>query len=246
MQEMSPRAFAVFEFEIMEPLLTQLILLIDSMTAAPLTRREIRDANVNGAGVYQLSYTGKPVYVGKADSEEGLALRLARHVEHLRDRHNLQPDDVAFKAVHVPTFTAMDLESRLIKHYDTAWNGSGFGNNDPGRVRDRTVLKEDHFDLQFPIDIDREGIYLEAGDYSAQQALTLLRAQLPYVLRFKLARSVYEAARVTITAPTSVRGIVSAIVASLPKGWQAWKLPGRIILYDENNDYDFGELIARS
>lgn len=56
-------------------------------------------------------------------------------------------------------FTAMDLEQQLIKHYrekdiSLAWNMSGFGANDPGRERDTTTLKNGHFDLLYPIDID--------------------------------------------------------------------------------------------
>src|SRR4051812_27375677 len=98
-------------------------------------------------GVYQLSLDGVVVYIGKTDADAGLKNRLTRHSYSIQQRSNLDPSHVTFKAVRVYVFTAMDLETQLIRHYGGAsWNSSGFGSNDPGRNRDHTKLKHDGFD----------------------------------------------------------------------------------------------------
>ncbi len=86
--------------------------------------------------------------------------RLDRHAHTIQHRSNLNPSEVSFKAVRVFRFTAIDLETQLIRHYGTiapvTWNFSGFGSNDPGRERDTTNLRPEGFDANYPIDIDRQ------------------------------------------------------------------------------------------
>ena len=84
-------------------------------------------------------------------------------------------------------FTAVDLETDLIKHYGgvkgLAWNGSGFGSNDPGRERDTTNNKPENFDYQYPIDIDRRLAIKIPEAALAVEILQKLRNAVPYTIR---------------------------------------------------------------
>ena len=148
-----------FEFDLPVALLTNLVSVFSKMDGTPLLSTNIT-VIPEAQGVYQLSYQGSLAYIGKTDAEAGLRRRLDRHARTIQHRRNLDPSEVTFKAIRVFVFTAMDLESQLIKHYNAVatvpWNNSGFGSNDPGRERDTTNLKPDGFDAQFPVDIDRE------------------------------------------------------------------------------------------
>jgi hypothetical protein len=166
---------------------------------------------------------------------------------------------VSFKAVRIYVFTAMDLETHLIAHYDgpakVKWNGSGFGSNDPGRQRDTTTYREDHFDAIFPIDIDRTlDISLPHSD-TAANIFTILKNTLPYVFRYegRTARSRQphpdlENTTVSTVAvsPLTARRVLEVVVPQLPTGWQATLLPSHIILYKENRVYPQGTVISRS
>ena len=47
--------------------------------------------------------------------------------------------------------------------------------------------------------------------------------------------------------PYTMRRLMSEIVRQMPSGWQATRLPGRVIMYKEHeDDYPGGEVIARS
>src|ERR1041385_6312831 len=128
-----------FEFDLPEALLAKLIEIFAGLNSAPLTAESIEPIP-EAQGVYQLFLDGKLVYIGKTDAEAGLKKRLIRHSEKILHRTNLDPAKVSFKAVRIYVFTAVDLESQLIKHYNVIsaveWNASGFGANDPGRRRD--------------------------------------------------------------------------------------------------------------
>jgi hypothetical protein len=247
-----------FEFDLPGALLTHLVDVLDGMEAASLTLASL--AGIPEAqGVYQLFLDGDLVYIGKTDAEAGLRRRLERHQWKIQHRSNLDPALVTFKAVRVYVFTAIDLETQLIGHYGggaaVQWNGSGFGANDPGRRRDKTNYKADHFDVRYPIDIDRVLPNPLPPSGSAAAILAALKTALPYVLRYenaganpRQAHPELEAARVTLPAgvPLTTRGVISAVVGQLPPGWQATKLPGLVILYKENEAYPFGSVIARS
>ncbi len=150
----------------------------------------------------------------------------------------------------------MDLETALIAYYRTSqqpptWNGSGFGNNDPGRERDTTAVRADGFDGVFPINIDGEILVDWGSEASALHVLTVLNASVPYRVRHQRtleARAHLQAALVKrLTQPTTARSVIEAVCAALPAGWQGTRLAGRIILYREiKNDYPSAEVIARS
>jgi hypothetical protein len=244
--------FVEFEFDLSDALLARLVEIFDSLPGAPLAPAGV-DELPEAQGVYQLLLGDQVVYIGKTDAEAGLRNRLGRHARSIQHRTNLDTANVTFKAVRVFVFTAMDLETQLIRHYGSpAWNFSGFGSNDPGRNRDKTKLKPEGFDATYPIDIDRP-LDMEFPEGStAAQIVTRLKSELPYTLRFELregSRRIhpdFEAAQVTLpAAPRTVRTLVEAVIQALPAGWQATALPSRVIIYREATDYLYGNVIAR-
>jgi hypothetical protein len=244
--------FRVLEFNLHDALVIELTSLFEQMSPA-----ELNNGNANavqdGQGVYQLFYRGELVYVGKTDNEAGLRKRLLRHCGKVRSRLNLDPSEVHFKAVRIYVFTAMDLETALIKHYKRAkkalaWNQSGFGSNDPGRKRDHSELKKGHFDALYPIDLDLEISLEDETDMSAASLLTLLKDKLAYTVRFQgvTARSKRPhpelvSSKVSIDERrTSVRSILLKISTALGKSWQVTALPGHVIIYRERRAYEHG------
>ena len=246
--------FRQFEFALTEALIAQLIQCLDGMEQAPLTP-SVTNEIPNGQGVYQLFLDGVLVYIGKTDNEAGLQKRLLRHANLVGSREKIANGRVTFKAVQVLVFSAMELEAMLIKHYSCdgkvpAWNNSGFGSNDPGRNRDTTAYKEDHFNILYPINLDRiVSVQLKAG-ITVQDALKALKAELPFLLRFQGLREKKSEIATTILSKDilglSVQNTIAELLQLLPSGWQATHLPGYIIIYKENREYIHGEVIARS
>lgn len=252
----SPQGFRSFEFDLPSALLEQLIGILDEMERASL-EPATTGAIPNAQGVYQLFHGEKLVYIGKTDAEAGLPQRLSRHAWAIQSRHNLDVSEMSFKAVEVLVFSAMDLESALIKHYKKekrtpAWNGSGFGNNDPGRKRDGTTLKSDGFDATYPINIDLLFDLPSVSEtVNAFEALATVMPCVPYKVRHEKTPAAVEelkGAKLKMPGgPITLRLIIQSICASLQPGWQATKLPGRVIMYrEEQDDYPGGEIIARS
>jgi len=244
-----------FEFNLPEALLARLIDVLDNMEGAALAH-DYLGSIPEAQGIYQLFLDGELVYIGKTDAEAGLRKRLERHTSKIQHRSNLDPIRVSFKAVRIYVFTAMDLESQLIQHYGgQSWNGSGFGSNDPGRERDTTTYKDDHFDSLYPIDTNRSlNLYLP-DSVSAVDALAVLKGGLPYVLRFQSAsprsrrpHPDLDNTIVSFAAPAKItaRNLIETVVAQLPPGWQATQLPSHIILYKEDRTYPHGSVIAKS
>jgi len=252
-----PLGYREFEFDLPEALLARLFDTFEPMERGPLTPEAVSQIPEE-QGVYQLFHKGTLVYIGKTDAEAGLRQRLGRHAWTIQHRMNLDTADVNFKAIRVFVFTAIDLETQLIKKYQAqakvAWNFSGFGSNDPGRERDTTNAKPDGFDAQFPVDLDRAVETELPSSASAFNVLVALRKWLPYTLRFeplkrgsRKAHPDLDAATVTLPpAPSTTRQLLTQIVQSLPAGWQCTLLPGRVILYKESRDYQFGQVIATS
>lgn len=250
--------FVEFEFDLPDALLASLIKICDGMSAASLTPQNVITIP-EAQGVYQLLHNGKIVYIGKTDADAGLRRRLERHAWTIQHRLNLAPADVTFKAVRIFVFTAIDLEAQLIRHYSNVapllWNNSGFGSNDPGRNRDDTDLRPTGFDAKYPIDLDHDVHFSVETGTSASAVLTGLRAALPYTLRVEAeernkrrshAELVSTIVKTLPAAPRTTRSVLLAVLASLPPGWQATALAGRVILYRETKSYRFGSIIGRS
>lgn len=248
------KGFQEFEFDLPDALLVKLIEAFDEMEGEALLPEHVAQLP-EAQGVYQLLYEGEIVYVGKTDAEAGLRQRLGRHAWTVRHRCNLDVASVRFKALRVFVFTAIDLETQLIRHYGgeakVSWNNSGFGSNDPGRERDTTKLKIGGFDDKFPIDLDREIVPLaEDAQLTVAGALQVLRREVPYIVRAESkSRRPHPDLSMTVNikaGATTARKFIAELVEGLPSGWQATLLPGRIILYRENREYPAGTVIART
>ena len=252
-----------FEFDLPGALLAKLIEVFDALVPAPMTD-EALNLIPEAQGVYQLFHAGPStpelVYIGKTDMAAGLRKRLTRHGKKVEHRVGLSRNEVFFKAVRIFVFTAVDLETQLINHYGgvsaVSWNGSGFGSNDPGRERDTTRYKAEHFDARFPIDTALELTTTIPMNGSAASILRLLKDHLPYPLRFQLApgsrRLPHEdlaQTHVTLdpSAAQSAEGVIAQVVAQLPSGWHATALPSHTIIYkDDTRRFPSGREIARS
>lgn len=245
--------FQEFEFDLPDALLTRMIMAFDNMDAATLSHEHVSKIP-EAQGVYQLIAGREIVYIGKTDSEAGLSKRLWRHARVIQHRSNLRVADVSFKAIRVFVFTAMDLETQLIKHYkgqsSVSWNNSGFGSNDPGRNRDKTRANPKSFDVLYPIDLNEKVALKVSGRIPIESALQALRQELPYTLRVENSCMHPDFVGVTVDlpkTPISTEKLLTRIVTALPKGWQATALAGRVILYKEQEDgYPAGRIIARS
>jgi hypothetical protein len=122
--------FSEFEFDLPDALLASLIVAFDNMNSAPLDLEHVGELP-EAQGVYQLYLDDEIVYIGKTDAKSGLLKRLSRHACKIQHRQNLTVAQVTFKAIRVFVFTAVDLESQLIRHYrgvsPVSWNNGGFG-----------------------------------------------------------------------------------------------------------------------
>lgn len=246
--------FSEFEFDLPGALLVSLVGVFDKMQGAVLDLDNVTEIP-ESQGVYQLLLDDRIVYIGKTDAEAGLRRRLERHAWTIQHRQNLDRARVSFKAIRVFVFTAIDLETQLIRYYSAInpvpWNNSGFGSNDPGRDRDTTRLKAGGFDEQFPIDLDHAVELDLPSSTTAFAVLTALRRQLPYTLRIEGGRAGHpelSIAKVSIPAPPprTTREVLLTILSALPAGWQATALAGRVILYREARKYAFGTTIGLS
>ncbi len=241
------------EFDLPAALTERLVGLFDEMPRGVLNPTTIRHVGADAQGVYQLFVDAELVYIGKTDADAGLGKRLLRHASKVAGRKNLDCKSVSFKAIRVYVFTVMDLEQLLIAHYKKvigtnrsgekalAWNNSGFGSNDPGRERDTSEVKADHFDAQFPIDLDHTITVPDAGTAtSIAVVLAHLKGALPYLLRYQSAvgkrgpHADLVSTYVTISKRTdTVRSVLKQIAVALGSKWQVTALPGYIILYKE-------------
>lgn len=252
--------FAEFEFDLPKALKKELIHVLDGMDSG-LLRGEVTALVPGAQGVYQLFHDGALVYIGKTDAEAGLRMRLSRHAQKILHRPTLA-GDVHFKAVRIMVFTALELETQLIAHYrkldpaSAAWNGSGFGSNDPGRQRETTNKKPDGFDDNHPIDIDVAGEWLRPETMTVAAALKALKAELPYTLRYETERDASGRAHPnkphpdllepTIDIPhgrQTVRSLMMIIRDALGPEWQATAFVSHVILYKEALGYRYGSVI---
>ncbi|MFD4723506.1 GIY-YIG nuclease family protein [Streptomyces seoulensis] len=239
-----------FRLSITEALSTQLYVALRKLEPAPLTQENLdalapqaeRLGLPSRSGVYQLfrQEPGKErqlTYVGKAD--EPLPERLGDHLYKLSGREGISIEEMSFKCLFVEEdLSSVSPEKMLIKeHLKTGkivWNNRGFGNNDPGRNRDRTTIKNTHFDLEFPIDLSREVKGLTPGVQSLHDVLWVIKRGIPFNFRFKHSAAFKQ---LMVTVPD---GNVTAdeafrfIAQHLPGKWQICALLGWVIMYDDS------------
>lgn len=246
--------YAELEFDLPGALLAALLKHFDEMEAADLSVANAM-AVPEQQGVYAL-YLKNPrqlVYIGKTDSDLGLNGRLVRHARKILGRQNITPADIEFKAIRLFVFTAIDLETALIGNFggvaQVKWNHSGFGSNDPGRRRDTSDYKEDHFDLLYPIEMDECFVDFPVGDYPISEIMQRLKRGLPYTLRFQRPGKTtfhpdYENSTVQVPkAGMTTREILSLCASKLPAQWHITALPSHIISYrNDRNAYVQGHV----
>lgn len=240
-----------FEFDLPGHLIKSLIDKFDNViTAAPLTTEGLAKVPEK-QGLYLLLYRGEVVYVGKTDSRRGLAVRLSRHAKTIQHRLNINPGDMSYKAMRVFVFTAMDLETPLIEYYrnENSWNNKGFGSNDPGHNRDKTRKRrsEDGFDDRFPIDVDYPIEIPDLRGSPIYECLKGLSSIIPYFVRYQKQSEndtgniphpdLYNIASNLPVGMTTAKEFVRSVMSHAPAGWQSFALPGRIIVYKDNDVY---------
>jgi hypothetical protein len=145
-------------------------------------------------------------------------------------------------------------EKMLIKKYKdhggSPWNTNGFGNRDPGRNRDHSLVKSNHFDAEYPINLDLLIDPIRQDTYDLAEYLRAVKSSLPFNLRFdtKSPRS-KEDYRLPLTqippGDLTVRDLIRQAVEALPQGWQATALPGYVILYHEDARYVSARVLWR-
>ncbi|WP_052314476.1 GIY-YIG nuclease family protein [Nocardia thailandica] len=231
-----------FRLSITKALGDQLAAALATLVAIPLTAENLNEGVDERPGVYQLYLDGEFVYVGKAD--KSLRDRLGQHLRKISGRRDIPLTRVTFSCLYVAEdFSALAPEQLLISHYKgkggVPWNNNGFGNKDPGRQRDKTVLKEKHFDVAFPINLDVRVPGIEAGATTVGAFLGALKSGLPFVFRYEkkvpiqTSRQILEVARADLTAHEAFR----LVSAALPQDWQITALMGYVIMYKEDEEY---------
>ncbi|TDC69853.1 GIY-YIG nuclease family protein [Actinomadura sp. GC306] len=240
-----------FRLSITEALSTQLYAALDRLEPAPLTQENLdalpAQAQKLGlpsmSGVYQLfrQEPGKErelTYVGKAD--QPLPKRLGDHLFKLSGRVGISLEEMSFRCLFVEEdLSAVSPEKMLIKrHLRTGrivWNNRGFGINDPGRERDTTRNRENHFDLEFPIDLDLRVAGLTPGPQSLQGVLQAIKDGLPFNFRFQ--QRVAELRTKTVVVPDEEMTADQAfrfVSQHMPEEWQISALVGWAIMYRDN------------
>lgn len=226
-----------FRLSITQALGDQLASALADLEPAPLTVENLGELDER-PGVYQLYRHGEFVYVGKAD--KSLPARIYKHLRKVSGRRNISLAEMSFTCLYVAEdFSALAPEKLLIKHYkdrgEIPWNNNGFGNNDPGKRRDETVVKANHFDNQYPIDVDRVLTTLPRGFVALNKLLPLASKEIPYTFRY-LKKGYGDAYKAVIEVPESptISRLFEIIAAALPESWQISLLPGRAIMYPDN------------
>lgn len=209
-------------------------------------------------GVYELFYDNgmrlERIYVGKASKD--LGTRLMKHFRKISGRRDISMSDMKFKCAYVDEdLDASAPEKMLINRYkaqeEIPWNNNGFGNNDPGRNRDRSMVKANHFDALFPVDLDHVPTLIKVSFEEGMSVLELLqniKRAFPFNLRFpNPAKLDFVKKSELMDSPVFLNGANPAdltadewlelTIQSLPEGWQASILPGYVILYREVAEY---------
>ncbi|MFJ8857044.1 GIY-YIG nuclease family protein [Streptomyces sp. NPDC102451] len=228
---------ADFRLSITRALKDQLAQALDDLEPAPLSMGALEELERRG-GIYQLHHGERFVYVGKAD--KNLPQRIGKHLRKISGRNNISVGEMRFACLYVDEdFPAVAPERLLIAKYrekgEIPWNTNGFGNNDPGRRRDDTVIKVNHFDVRHPIDLDRVIPGVKSGATSLRQLLADVKKQLPYNFRYAIkALGAMGDREVGVPEGELTAGdLFSLIGETLTEQWQIAVLHGYAIMYPE-------------
>lgn len=237
------RNAAEFKLSITRALTDQLEEALNRLSPEPLMLSAL-DALESRPGIYQLFHEEALVYVGKASAS--LPVRLSSHFWKVSGRTRIKIEDVSFACLYVDEdMDAVAPETQLIKRFRTAgavpWNTNGFGNNDPGRERDTSAVKDKHFDALYPIDLDWPCAAVDLSMTTVAECLRQLKDELPYTFRYQTKRPRSPAPHPDCVAANvkvpkhdlPARDIFPLIVEALPDEWLITALPGYVIMYKE-------------
>lgn len=198
-------------------------------------------------GLYILHHEGGVVYVGKTDGS--LHDRLTDHYVKLSARQNIAVSDVSFRCLYLDrNWSALAHETGLIEENKRSggcsWNNAGFGLHDPGRNRDGTIIKDDHFDRRYPVNPNIP-VEITGGNRAVWDVLQETKDKLPYLFRYENqngfsprgAHPDYMDLTVRVPRQPTARSILEVIVDSLGQEWQVSFLFGYAILYKGSWDY---------
>lgn len=228
---------AEFKLSITKALSDQLAAALQYLSPAPMTLANIQALSAR-AGVYQLYLEDVLVYIGKAD--RSLPQRLEMHHRKIAGRADISITDMSFTCLYVEEdFSAVAPERLLISRHrslgEIPWNGNGFGNNDPGKNRDKTQLDADHFDRLYPIDLSWI-LDLPGGSMILEELLSWLARELPYRFRYQGSQA-FSQIIIRLPARPCVDEVLALISSSLPAEWQITALSGRLIMYPNHDEY---------
>ncbi|MGW2227124.1 Eco29kI family restriction endonuclease [Streptomyces formicae] len=245
---------AEFKLSITKALGDQLAAALDELAPAPLTMANLQRLSPL-PGVYQLYKNDELVYVGKA--EKSLPKRVEKHFRKISGRRNIAIEEMSFTCLYVDEdFGAVAPERLLINKHrgqgEVPWNYNGFGNNDPGKRRDTTVVEAGHFDRLYPINLEytfpNPVTAAASGEVESTLAelLATTKAALPYVFRYEGTKA-FDEIRVQLTAGhLSADEALRAISEHTPAPWQVTALPGYVIMYSKTEDYPSGTRYYRA
>lgn len=241
-----------FSLSITQALAEQLLVALTKLTPVPLSEQNIAAVEKRG-GIYQLFLDGRSVYVGK--SKNALNSRIGNHYRKLSGRTEGLQSRIKFRALYVnEDLDALAPEKMLIRTLkgsgEALWNQNGFGNKDPGRQRDTSLVKSGHFDRQYPINLNLTIMpSAKSGSVSNLfEAMSAIKASLPYNLRFPSVKDRSHTALKKISIPSDfvlhkemrVHEWLDWIAERLPAGWMITAFPGYVITYRESSPDRYG------
>jgi hypothetical protein len=237
-----------FKLSISKALTDQLRERLEDLTPEALSADAL-DCLEKRPGVYQLYKNGELVYVGSA--AKTLPGRLGKHLRKLRGRRNVSIEEIGFTCLYVDEdLTVLAPEDRLIKLFQddggAPWNTNGFGNNDPGRRRDESHVPSHHFDALYPIELDWRCDSIRAGERTADELLSELKQELPFLLRYDSgpqARTEFQGLDIEVPEPEMNAGDLLQLIADTLPTYQVTALPGYVIIYPERKIYLSGQVI---
>ncbi|MFY7064675.1 Eco29kI family restriction endonuclease [Nocardiopsis changdeensis] len=237
-----PSHRAEFRLSITKALKDQLAQSLAELEPSPLSMERLNELDKRG-GIYQLYHNEHFVYVGKAD--KNLPQRIKIHLKKISGRKNISIDEMKFTCLYVDEdFPAVAPEKLLIAKYrergEIPWNTNGFGNNDPGRQRDGTIIPANHFDVLHPINLELPVQGIGPGKLPLRKLLAEFKKQLPYNFRYalKLLGPMGDVETTIPRADPSAGEIFSIIGKAITQEWQISLLHGYAIMYPEGKkDY---------
>lgn len=244
-------AHKAYTFDFLDTISKQLEQELVGLWITPLLKetlgslQQFQSENNARQGVYLLYVEDKPVYLGKADD---VCERLTQHREKLSGRQNIDMEKIGYKALlldkSMSTAANEDLLISMFKKtHSGMWNGAGFGPKDPGQERDTT--KPNRFDSEHPIKQDWP------IDFSSPPtrintlagALAIIKAQVPYVFRYKLDKKSAAMPVDLNTLPKTAVGALTVIASILGPAWKGVVLAHGMVLYKTTKDYPHGKVL---